>query len=55
MIARVPAGLDQILCAECDFRKKRDCHARKHFLEDRRPEVYYRLGIGGRPGRKEPW
>jgi hypothetical protein len=35
----------RLLGAECDFRKNRECHARRHFLEDRRPGVYRKLGL----------
>ncbi len=45
VIARAPAGKDAVLYAECDFAKNRASHARRHFLEDRRPAVYRRLGL----------
>jgi len=45
VIARAPRGADHILYAECDLGKNRSCHARRHFLEDRRPGLYRRLGL----------
>ncbi len=45
VIARAPQGTDAILYATCDFRKNRECHAQKHFLDDRRPPLYGRLGL----------
>ncbi len=49
VIARAPSGKDAILYADCDFQKNRDSHAAQHFLEDRRPELYARLGLAGHP------
>jgi len=45
VIARAPLGRDHILYADCDFRKNRGSHASRHFLGDRRPSVYARLGL----------
>ena len=45
VVARAPRGRDLILYAECDFRKNTVCHARRHFLEDRRPSVYGKMGL----------
>ncbi|MBE0712001.1 MAG: carbon-nitrogen hydrolase family protein, partial [Candidatus Aminicenantes bacterium] len=45
VIARAPRGLDAVLYADCDFRKNTACHARRHFLEDRRPSVYGKMGL----------
>jgi beta-ureidopropionase len=45
VIARAPQGEDHILYADCDLRKNGASHARRHFLEDRRPAVYRKLGI----------
>jgi N-carbamoylputrescine amidase len=45
VISRGPAGEDAVLYAECDFDRNAASHARKHFLEDRRPEVYRNLGL----------
>ena len=45
VIARAPAGRDHILYAECDLRKNGESHAARHFLGDRRPDVYGRLGL----------
>jgi N-carbamoylputrescine amidase len=40
VIARAPAGKDCILYADLDFTLLEECPARKHFLRDRRPEIY---------------
>lgn len=40
VIARAPAGQDHILCAEVDYSLLPRCSARRHFLPDRRPEIY---------------
>ena len=40
VIARAPQDRDSILYADCDFRNIADSAARRHFLEDRRPEFY---------------
>lgn len=45
VIARAPQGRDAILYADCDFRKNRESHAGRHFLQDRRPAVYRKLGV----------
>jgi len=45
VIARAPRGRDHILYADCDFKKNAASHAARHFLEDRRPSVYGRMGI----------
>jgi len=45
VIARAPRGRDHILYADCDLRKNKSCHARRHFLEDRRPSVYGKMGL----------
>lgn len=45
VIARAPRGADLILYAECDFDKNHSCHAQRHFLGDRRPDLYRRLGL----------
>ncbi len=47
VVARAPAGDDFILYADCDFAKNAASHARRHFLEDRRPEIYRKLGLAG--------
>ena len=44
VIARAPAGEDAVLYAECDLSRIPLCHAKRHFLSDRRPGVYGRLG-----------
>lgn len=51
VIARSPQGLDHILYADCDFRKNRMSHACRHFLEDRRPAVYRKLGLTEDPAK----
>jgi beta-ureidopropionase len=45
VIARAPRGVDTILYADCDLGRNPESHAGHHFLADRRPEVYARLGI----------
>jgi len=45
VIARGPQRQDCILYADCDFELISQCHAKKHFLPDRRPELYHRLGL----------
>lgn len=45
ILARAPRGRDAILYADCDFRKNAASHARRHFLEDRRPSVYRAMRI----------
>jgi predicted amidohydrolase len=45
VIARAARGRDQILYADCDFRKNAASHAARHFLEDRRPSVYAGMGL----------
>ncbi len=43
LIARARKDEEEILIAEIDFSLLAGCPARKHFLKDRRPEVYSRL------------
>lgn len=52
VIARAPRGLDHILYADCDLSKNAASHAARHFLEDRRPEVYRAMGLAA-AARKE--
>jgi beta-ureidopropionase len=40
VVAEAPAGEDSILYADLDFTLLEECSARKHFLPDRRPEIY---------------
>jgi predicted amidohydrolase len=51
IIARAPRGRDHILLADCDLGKNPASHAARHFLEDRRPSVYGRMGLADE-GRK---
>jgi len=41
IIARAPRGKDFILYADCDFQRIHNSHAKKHFLQDRRPDFYH--------------
>jgi len=43
IIARAVREKEDLLLAELDFSRLRDCPARKHFLADRRPEIYHKL------------
>ena len=45
VMARAPRGRDAILYADCDLRKNTSSHARRHFIEDRRPSVYGKMGL----------
>ncbi len=45
VIARAPRGADHILYADCDLGRNLASHARRHFLEDRRPGFYRLLGL----------
>lgn len=40
VIAQAPAEEDAILYAEIDLAEVEACHARRHFIPDRRPELY---------------
>jgi N-carbamoylputrescine amidase len=40
VIARAPAGEDHILYADLDFSLLKRCSARRHFMCDRRPDIY---------------
>ncbi len=40
VIARAPAGQDDILYADLNFSLLEQCSARRHFLRDRRPGIY---------------
>ena len=40
LLAQAPRGKDHILYAELDFSTLPGSHARRHFLKDRRPEIY---------------
>ncbi len=43
IIARAGKDTEEILLAEVDFSLIENCPARRHFLPDRRPEIYNRL------------
>lgn len=43
ILARAKKDEEQILVVEIDFSLLADCPARKHFLPDRRPDVYHEL------------
>lgn len=43
VIAKAEREREDILLAEVDYNRLRDCPARKHFLGDRRPEIYDKL------------
>ena len=40
VIARAGKGTDEILACDLDLQQARESHARKLFLQDRRPELY---------------
>jgi len=40
ILARAPAGKDCILYADLDLGLLKDCAARRHFIPDRRPDIY---------------
>jgi N-carbamoylputrescine amidase len=40
VIARAPAAQDHILLADIDWTLLEDCSARRHFMGDRRPDIY---------------
>jgi N-carbamoylputrescine amidase len=40
ILAQAPKGEDCILYADCDLKQIPRSHAKKHFLQDRRPEFY---------------
>jgi N-carbamoylputrescine amidase len=40
VIARAPSGQDHVLYADLDFALLGQCSARRHFLRDRRPDIY---------------
>ena len=43
VIARAPKGRYYILYGDLDFSQVNDCHAKKHFIPDRVPEIYSTL------------
>ncbi|MDI6844947.1 MAG: nitrilase-related carbon-nitrogen hydrolase [Candidatus Saccharicenans sp.] len=43
IIARAGKGREEVLLTEVDFSLLDNCPARRHFLPDRRPEIYNRL------------
>jgi predicted amidohydrolase len=40
VIARAPKDRDSILYADCDLTRLAHSSAKRHFLQDRRPEFY---------------
>lgn len=52
VVARAPRGTDHILYADCDFARNGASHAARHFLDDRRPEVYGAMGLAARGGKR---
>lgn len=40
VLSRAPAGTDHTLIADLDLQTVQQCHARRLFLKDRRPELY---------------
>ena len=55
VIAQAPGGVDAILYADIDFSSLAECSARKHFLPDRRPEIYGGKGFGLIQSLPEPF
>ena len=49
VITRAPRGRDAVVYADCDFRKNGESPAARHFLDDRRPSVYQKLGLADAP------
>ncbi len=45
VIAQAPKEKDHILYADCDFQQVLQSHAKKHFLQDRRPDFYRVFGL----------
>jgi N-carbamoylputrescine amidase len=45
VLARAAADRDDLLLADCDLSRLSECHARRHFLPDRRPSVYRSLKL----------
>jgi beta-ureidopropionase len=45
IIAQAPAGEEMILFSDIDFSLLDGCSARKHFLPDRRPDLYRNIGL----------
>jgi len=45
VIARAPKDRDCILYADCDLTRAADSFAKRHFIQDRRPDFYKRLGL----------
>jgi predicted amidohydrolase len=51
IVARAPRDADHILFADCDFGLIAESPAQKHFLPDRRPDVYRRFGLTKKPAK----
>jgi N-carbamoylputrescine amidase len=45
VLARAPADRDHLLFADCDPALIPACHAKRHFLPDRRPDLYRELKL----------
>jgi beta-ureidopropionase len=45
VVARAPRDRDHLLLADCDMSLLEQAPARRHFLADRRPEVYRAMGL----------
>jgi len=52
ILARAPRGRDHVLCADCDFSRNAGSAAARHFLGDRRPSVYRRMGLAESAGEE---
>jgi N-carbamoylputrescine amidase len=46
ILAQSPALEDHLLFADIDLAEIKECHARKYFMPDRRPEIYYQWEKG---------
>ena len=51
VIARAPKEEDYILYADCDLSQIKSSHAKKHFLQDRRPEFYQYFDLLDKPDK----
>jgi beta-ureidopropionase len=51
VVARAPRDRDHLLLADCDMSLLERAPARRHFLVDRKPEVYRAMGVCGPEGK----